>query len=120
MRGKEHKEDFSFEPFALAAEFPEKVKKAPFTVKLNRFPTEATNVRLVMTDTAFGSKDVNEEMVIRNGELRIDSNELSALTKGPITFEIYIEEEKPLKNASKKGGRILITYGLKRHFEFVD
>ena len=120
MNGKEHKENFSFEPFTLAAEFPEKVKKEPFTVKLNGFPPEPTNVRLVMTDTAFASKDVNEERVIERGELRIDSNELAALTKGPVTFEIYIEEEKPLKNPSKEGGRILITYGLKRHFEFID
>ena len=117
---KEHKEEFSFELFMLAAEFPEKVKKEPFTVKLNGFPAEPTNVRLVMTDTAFGSKDVNEEMVIERGEIEIGNSKLSRLTKGPITFEIYMEEEKPLKNASKEGGRLIMTYGIKRHFELVE
>ncbi|MGZ5222520.1 MAG: hypothetical protein ACXWC7_20700, partial [Chitinophagaceae bacterium] len=100
---KEHKEEFSFEPFTLAAEFPEKVKKEPFTIKLSNFPAEPANVRLVMMDTAVHSKSVNEEMTIKNGEIRIDSGMLNGLTKGPIVFEIYIEDEKPLKNASKEG-----------------
>jgi hypothetical protein len=117
---KEHKEEFSFEPFTLAAEFPEKVKKEPFVVKLHGFPAEPTHVRLSMVDTSFSSKDVNAEMVIERGELKITDRQFANLTKGPIVFEIYMEEEKPLKNASKEGGRIMMTYGLKRHFELVD
>jgi hypothetical protein len=59
-------------------------------------------------------------MMIRGGEIKVNEQKLAALSKGPVTLEIYTEEERPLKNASKKGGRILITYGLRRQFELVD
>jgi hypothetical protein len=117
---KEHREEVNFQPFTLAAEFPEKLKKEPFTIKLNNFPSTPTNIRLVMTDTAFGSKDVNEEMLIEKGEIAVGMGKLNALEKGPVTLEIYLEDEKPLKNSSKEGGRMLVTYSVKRQFELVD
>lgn len=117
---KEHREEFQFQPFTLAAEFPEKLKKEPFTVKLKDFPSAPTTIQLTMTDTSFASKDVNEEILIERGEIRIDSNKLKKLTTGPVSFEIFWDNERPVKNASKEGGRLLISYGLRRQFELVN
>jgi hypothetical protein len=117
---KDHKEEFNFQLFALAEEFPEKVKKSPFIIKLKGLNAAPANVRLVITDTSLATLDVNEEMMIKGGEIKVNEQKLAALSKGPVTLEIYTEEERPLKNASKKGGRILITYGLRRQFELVD
>ena len=116
---KEHKEEFNFEPFTLAAELPEQVKMKPFTLKLKGFPAAPTPIQLVMVDTSHSSLDVNEEILIENGEIEIDETKLANLTKGPVNLEIYREEERAIGNGSKEGGRLLITYSLKRQFELV-
>lgn len=120
INNKQYKEDFDFTPFSLSAELPEKVARQPFTIKLKDFPAEETPVRLVMTDTAFSTRDVNEIRKITNGEIPIDDKTLSQLKSGPVTLEIYLEDERSVKNGTKQGGRIFITYGLKREFVLVD
>jgi len=115
-----HKETFQFLPFSLKEEIPETIKMQPFSINLKDFPAEPTKIRLVMIDTAFDSPDVNEEMMVRNGLIPVSQKFLSRLVEGPITMEIYREEETPLKNASKEGGRLLMTYGLRRQFAFAE
>jgi len=119
-RKKQHKEEFSFEPFTLENELPEQIKKAPFLIKLSGFPSTASRVQLIMVDTSFSSADVNEELWVENGEIKIDSSFLANLSNGPITMEIVKEDEKTLKNSSREDGRLLLTYRLRRQFEFVD
>lgn len=118
--GKDHKEEFEFAPFTLAADLPEKIKKEPFVIRLNGLSVMPATVRLVMTDTAFATKDVNEEIQIKNGDLNITTWMWQELKSGPISLEIFREEEKPLKNASKEGGRLIMTYKLRREFEATD
>ncbi len=117
---KQYKEDFDFIPISLSAELPEKITRQPFTIKLKGLDNAQVPVRLVMTDTAFSTRDVNEIRQISNGEIAIDENTLSRLKKGPITLEIYTEDERSVKNGTKQGGRLFITYGLKREFELVE
>ena len=119
-RQKEHKVEFSFQPFTLASELPAQVKKRPFIIKLANFPEKRTRIQLVMIDTSYITPDVNEEFEIERGEISIDKDKLANLFVGPVTLEIYLEEEKNLRSASRAGGRILITYGLRRQFEFVE
>ena len=73
-----------------------------------------------MVDTSFATEDVNEEIRVRKGKIDIGAEELVNLAKGPITLEIYKEEEKPLKNVSTEGGRLSIRYSLRRQFTFID
>jgi hypothetical protein len=119
-REKEHKAEFRFEPFTLANEVPEQTLKRPFTIKLNNVPANPITIRLVMIDTSYGTTDVNEDLLIQNGEISIDNEKLANLASGPVTLEIYREEIVPLKGFSKEGGRISMTYGLRRQFEFIE
>ena len=119
-RKGEHKEEFNFLPFSLITELPEEIENRPFTIQLKDFPQQPTGIRLVMIDTSYQTMDVNEEIVIKEGQIPITANHLSALSAGPVTLEIYREEETPLKNASKKGGRLLMTYGLRRQFTLME
>ena len=119
-RQKEHKTEFRFEPFSLADEIPDQVRKKPLNLRLTNFPSGPTTVRLVVIDTSFATPDINEDLLVENSEIRIDDEKLANLSNGPITLEVYREEEKQLKGVSKKGGRILMTYSLRRQFEFVD
>lgn len=117
---KQYKEEFEFIPFTIVTELPEQVNRQPFTISLNNFPQRETPVRLVMLDTAFESEGINEEIPIVKGELAIDDFILRQLKTGPVIMEIYREQEIPLKQATKAGGRLAITYSLRREFELVD
>ena len=120
LHQKKHAEEFSFELFGIATELPEQLKKEPFNIKLTGFSTASAKVQLVLVDTSFSSADVNEEVWVENGELKIDSSFLSNLSSGPITMEIVKEDEKPLGDSSGVDGRISLTYRLRCQFEFVD
>jgi hypothetical protein len=115
--GKSHSQEFNFQPFSLANELPAQVKMEPFAIRLNGLGSEPVRIQLVMIDTAFGTRDVNEELVVKNGELAITAKMWRALSTGPITMEIYREEEIPLNIGVKEAGRLLMTYRLKREFE---
>ena len=117
---KQYKQEFEFTPFTIENELPEQVSRQPFTIKLNNFPQRETPVRLVMLDTAFESEGINEEIPIVKGELVIDDFILRQLKSGPIIMEIYREQEIPLKQSTKAGGRLAITYSLRREFELVE
>lgn len=117
---KQYKEEFDFTPFTLQTELPEKIKRESFTVKLKNFPSVATPVRLVITDTAFSTHDVNEIMSIVNGKIPIDERLLSSLKAGPINLEIYLEDEWHVKHGTKQGGKVSVSYGLKRELELTD
>jgi hypothetical protein len=119
-KGKSHSQEFSFNPFSLATELPSQIKKKPFTIQLSSFDKEPTAVHLIMIDTAFNTPDVNEELIIENGELTITDKMWRALKAGPVTMEIYREEETPLEKDPKLNGRIVKTYVLKREFEVVE
>lgn len=111
--------DFYFMPFSLAEELPEKMEKKPFTIRLKDLPPTPERIRLVMTDTSLGSEGVNKELLIRNGELAIDSAMLNSIELGPVTIEFYHEEKIPISHSPKAGGRLLLTYSLRRQIEFV-
>ena len=116
----QYKEEFEFQPFTIATELPEEVRRKPFAIKLDNFPQRETPVRLVMLDTSFESDGINEEIPLVKGELVINNFILSQLKTGPIIMEIYREQEIPLKQATKAGGRMAITYSLKKEFELGD
>ena len=116
---KEHKEEFDFEPFTLAKELPEKIKRKPFNIALKGLPDSTVYLRLVMTDTSFHSEGVNEMINVEKGKLKVNEVMLSKLKEGPINIEIYREEERPVRNGSREGGNISITYGIKRQFELI-
>lgn len=118
--GREHREEFSFEPFSLKAELPENIRKKPFPIQLKNFPDSSTPIRLVMVDTSLYSAGVNEELMIEGGIVQITEEFLRHLTKGPVTMEIYREEEWLVRGGSTSSGKFSMTYGLRRHFNLTE
>jgi hypothetical protein len=116
--GKEHRDTFTFEPFTLAQEIPETIRK-PFQIQLQNFPEGVAPIRLVMVDTSLRSDGVNEKLMIEGGILEITEGYLANLTKGPVTLEIYQEEERPVKGRLGSFGKFTMTYGLRRQFNLV-
>lgn len=117
---RQYKNDFEFYPFTLVEEIPAKMPRKPFTIQLKNFPERETPVRLLMLDTAFESSGFNDLVPVVNGRIAIGEDILNNLKNGPVNLELYMEQEIPLKQATMAGGRISITYGLRREFELVD
>lgn len=114
---EQYKEEFEFSPFTLAEGLPQKISRKPFVIRLKNFPKTKTPLRLLLLDTAFESQGFNDIVPVVNGELSITTAILNTLKKGPINLELYMEEERPLQQHTSAGGRLSITYGLKREFE---
>ena len=87
---------------------------------MQHYPAAAPRVRLVMTDTALFSADINEELRVENGKIEITEKLVANLTKGPVILEIYSEEERPFHPGPKSTGKLTITYGLRRHIHLTE
>jgi hypothetical protein len=114
------RQPFWFLPFSLEAELPRKISRKPFKIRVNNPDTSLKQVQLVMVDTSFNSKDVNDDVAISNGEITISGNMLSRLVNGPIILEIHSEKILPLAQKTRKGGRVAIYYSLNREFELTQ
>jgi hypothetical protein len=119
-KGKSLKNVFEFSPFTLAEELPERISRKPFTIELRNFPATERSVRLLLLDTAFRSSGFNDLVPVVNGKIKIDQFILNTIKKGPINLELFMEQEVSLQQATNAGGRISITYGLRREFELID
>ncbi|HEY6955397.1 MAG TPA: hypothetical protein VI385_09140 [Flavisolibacter sp.] len=118
--GKEYRNEFDFTPFTIEGDLPERVKKKPFTIQLHNFPPGEKQVRLLLLDTAFESRGFNDLVPVLNGKVNINSEVLTTVKKGPVVLQLYSEQENPLKQKTLVGGKISISYGLKRQFELVQ
>lgn len=108
-------ESFQYLPFSLAEELPARISRGDFVVKLNN---EAKGkFYLSLTDTSFQSNDFYEEVNVRGGELRLDTQQLNRVAPGPVVMELVREEERRLKQPK---GKLTITYSLRREFELKD
>jgi hypothetical protein len=121
---KQYKEVFNFEPISLANPVPATIQRgnlvfAPMVIGVNGLSND-DKVRVLMTDTSYLSEEINRVDTVKNGRLIISKEELTALSNGPVHLEITKEYEKAIKNGTPEGGRISISYGLKREFILKD
>jgi hypothetical protein len=116
---KQYKEEFTFQPFLLADDMPDTISRAAMIFQLKGM-VPGGHVRILMTDTAFASEGIDRIDTINNGQIIISESDLSGLANGPIHLELIREDEKPVKNGTDEGGRIAISYGIKREFILKD
>jgi hypothetical protein len=113
---KKYEEEFSFQPFTLKAAIPAQIKRDDLVFEMEGL-NPVDYVRVFATDTSFASPGINRIDTVRNGRVIISLADLESLVNGPINLEFYKEDERPVKNGTKEGGVIAITYGIKREFE---
>jgi len=119
LNKKEYKEIFVFTPFQLKPDLPEEIKRADLVFEFSGLDP-LDYLRVSLTDTSFASDDINDVDTVRNGKLVISKDRLKSLTNGPINLHFYKELDKNIKNGTPEGGRLSISYGLKREFELKD
>ncbi len=117
--GKSYKETFSFAPFTLSNSFPDSWKREDQVIELKGL-NKTDYIRVVATDTSFKSDDINRLDTVTDGKIIITKEELKNLVNGPVHLQLIKEDERPVKQATKEGGRIAINYEVKRQVELKD
>jgi hypothetical protein len=119
INGKKYKEEFSFKPISLKTKIPAVIKRGDLLIELEGLaPQDYVNVML--SDTASFSEGISRIDTVRNGRIVISKADLKSLENGPIHFEISKEDEKWIKSRTKEGGKLTMSYELKREFELKD
>jgi len=116
---KQYKEEFDFSPISLKTEMPPVINRKEFMIGLNGLDSGET-VRLLLNDTAYYSRGIDRIDTVQNDSIIITPRDMENLKNGPVYLEIYKEGEWPLKEPGRGGGRLSISYGLKRVFELKD
>ena len=116
---KEYKEEFDFKAISLKREIPAVINRDDLVFELDGLNPE-DQIRVLLTDTAFYSRGIDRVDTLRNGRIHVSLQDLENLKNGPVAIEFYKEMEKHLKETTSEGGRLSISYGLKRVFELRD
>jgi hypothetical protein len=116
VKGREYKEEFQFRPITLRTEIPPVVNRGNLILQLEGI-TPGDRIRVMITDTSFTTDDMNQVYTVDNNTITIQQQQLENIASGPVTLQLFKEEERPIENGTRKGGRLAITYGLTREFE---
>jgi len=116
---KQYKEDFHFQPFVLKTGPSSIIERQDWVFHLEGLQP-LDYIRVIVIDTSFASNGINEIDTVKNGTLVIQKEKLNNLVNGPVTMVLFKEEDQPIKNGTKRGGKLSITYVLKRQFELKE
>jgi hypothetical protein len=114
--GKQYKEEFSFEPIRLKTKVPAIINRNDLVFELEGLAPK-DYVTVMLSDTVSFSEGINRIDTVKNGSITITKEDLDRLADGPVFLEILKEDENWIKNGTKEGGMLSISYGLKRQFE---
>ncbi|MFL5788849.1 MAG: hypothetical protein ACJ748_12395 [Flavisolibacter sp.] len=117
--GDIYKDDFDFIPPVVENSLNERMSRKPFHLALKNIP-ERAYIRLVLTDTSFYSKDVNELVPVIDGKIEITQKMLNNLKNGQISLELFEELEKSLFKHTPYEGKFSLSYHIQREFDLTD
>ncbi len=112
---KKYRETFRFHPVSMKVEVPAEIERGDIQFELEGLD-HLDFVRTLLTDTSFESNGINRLDSVWDGKIMITRKELRNLVNGPIQLDFYRENERPVKNGTEEGGRLSISYGIKRSF----
>lgn len=115
----EYVEEFDFSLLSLKSEVPRVINRNDLAFELDGLKREDT-IQVLLTDTAYYSRGIDRIDTVQNGLIHISRADLDNVRNGPVVIEFYKDEEWALKDTRKAGGRIFISYGLKRVFQLTD
>ena len=118
-QGKEFREPFYFSIMELKTNIPSPVRRKDLVFELTGLDSNDF-VHVVMTDTSFYSRGIDRVDTVRAGRVMISQSDLDNIRNGPVFLEFYREENWPLKETTAAGGRMSISYSLKRAFDLAD
>ncbi len=115
QKGKKYKESFSFKPFSFAATIPDSIKYETLNLPLTGVEN-GDKIQVVITDTVFGSNGIEHTMTVKDGSININKEDLAKLASGPVNMELVRENSRPIVNGTPEGGKLIISYSLRKEF----
>ena len=112
-------EIFSYTPFQMVSQPGTTISKQDLVFEL-RGLEDREPVQLVLIDTVYRTSDINRIDTVENGKIRIAKEDLRDIREGPVTLLLFKEEKREIKAAQLKGGRLNLSFGVKREFELRD
>lgn len=116
---KEYREEFIFKRVSLITAIADTITRDELVFEFDGLEPE-DRIRILLTDTVFTNDGINREETVINGSLVVTRSDLESLANGPVQLEFIREYEQPVKNGTEEGGRLLITYSIKREFFLRD
>ena len=118
-REKKYTEEFDFSTFSLKTEPPAVINRQELVLGLNGLDS-ADIVRVLLNDTSFYGRGIDRIDTVKNDSIIITPRDLENLKNGPVFLEVFKESGRPLKQPGKAGGRLSLSYSIKRAFELKD
>ncbi len=115
----QHLHCVSSQLFSLQDAIHAAISREDLVIKLEGLARE-DYVKVLLTDTSFYSRGIDRVDTVWDGQITLTKRDLANLRNGPISLEIYREEEKELSETSDGAGRLFVSYGLRRVFELKD
>ena len=112
-------ETFMYSPFQLVTQFGNAISKQDLIFELRGVEDNET-MQVVLIDTVYSTSDINRIDTIRNNKLLIAQDELYNIETGPVTLLIYKEESRRATAPGLLGGKLNLSFGIKREFELTD
>lgn len=118
IKGRKFNESFNFQPFRMVNELPAYMVRGDWVFEFEGLePLDL--VQVIVIDTSFTSGDINEQDTVKDGRLIISGDRLASLVDGPVQLEFYKEVYRPVRDGTEQGGKMVVSYGLKRTFDLV-
>ena len=112
--GDKFTEDFEYMPMKITG-LPDSIVSSGEDLALEIDGLDSVDhVRVVLTDTSRYNEGINQLDTIRDRRLIIARNDMQKLSPGPLQLVLTREYERPVKNGSKRGGRIAISYEIRK------
>lgn len=116
--GQDYKESFYFNPIALEARLPDTISRSRMIFRLKGLQFE-DYIRVALNDTSYTDDGINRLDTVYDGKVIVRKQDMWDIVNGPVQLELSRESEKPVNN-NREGGRLLITYTLRREFILKD
>lgn len=111
-----YKEEFMFQPLQLVTALPDSIPPGELVLELAGVE-QGDMVRVLLTDTVFGSEGIDRlDTIHEDNRLVISEEDMAEFTPGPIQLELVKESEKPIEKGTDAGGRIYMSFRLRREF----
>ena len=115
-RGKQYREEFDFQPISMKQVLPAVINRGDLSFDIDGLAAE-DYVKVMLSDTVRFSAGIDRVDTVKNGHVIITKEDLEKLANGPVNLAISRELERLINNGTRRGGRLYISYEVKREFE---
>jgi hypothetical protein len=112
IRGKEYKEDFSFQPITLAQPIPLTLEAKDFILDFSG-TENGDSVSISISDSSRLTNDNWQDCIVSNSRVAVSAAIFDSLKSGPVKINIYLRRKKEVKHCPEEGGIFMQEFILK-------